>query len=136
MSRTWGLILRSRAALAILLFLPACGGGYSPTESRGGQKTVTVNVVDFAFDPRSVAINPGDTVRWMMRGNDLHHSVTAVNGAFESGPALTSAGATFEHTFRDANQTYDYHCKEHRDAHNMKGSVRVGDAAPPPSPGY
>src|SRR5262245_10730210 len=76
MSRTWGLMLRFGAALAIFLLVLACGGGgYSPTESRGGQKTVTVNVVDFAFEPRSVTINPGDTVRWVMQGSDPHHSV-------------------------------------------------------------
>jgi len=132
-------LLRSGVALAVFLLAFACGGGggySSPTEPRGGPKTVTVAVKDFEFDPRQVTINPGDTVRWVMQGKDQHHSVTALNGAFDSGLVFTSGGAAFEHTFSEANQTFEYYCRAHRACCNMTGSILVGDAAPPPQPGY
>lgn len=134
MSRAWGSLLKSGTALAVVLLALSCGGGSSPTET--GPKTVTITVKDFAYEPRSVTINPGDTVRWTLQGSDLTHTVTSIKGVFDSGKVFTSSGATFERTFSEANQTFEYSCKTHKDCCDMKGSIRVGEAAPPPDPGY
>lgn len=125
------------AALAVILLALSCGGkGYSSPTEPAGPKTVTVAVKDDLYDPKSVTINPGDTVRWVMEGSTTTHTVTDLNGAFDSGAVFTTAGATFEHQFSQANVTYNYFCKVHGACCNMKGSVSVGDAAPPPQPGY
>ena len=131
-------LARFAGALAVVLLALSCGGGgSSPTEPQGaGPKTVTVIVKDNSYEPRSVTLNPGDTVRWLMQGSAPDHTVTALNGAFDSGTALATAGAVFERRFLEANQTFDYSCKAHKDCCDMKGSVRVGAAAPPPTPGY
>ena len=100
--------------------------------------TIVVEVRDFAFSPKSVLVDPGDTVTWRLVGADHTHTVTAVGGVFDSGFAFTSSGATFTRTFgqNDAGQTFEYRCQTHQASHQMQGSVRVGDSAPPPDPGY
>ena len=126
--------------VAMLIAVPlilSCGGGSSPSEPRGsGAKTVTVVVKDNSYEPRTVTLNPGDTVRWVMQGSAPDHTATALNGAFDSGTALAAPGGVFERRFSEANQTFDYSCKAHKDCCDMKGSIRVGDSAPAPTPGY
>ncbi len=118
---------------SLLLF--SCGGGgggSSPTEPRG--QVITIEVRDNTYSPRSVTIQPGDTVRWVRIGSDPTHTVTALDGSFNIG--FQQSGAVFERRFETVNQTYDYSCQAHRDCCQMQGSVRVGNAAPPPRPGY
>jgi len=97
-----------------------------------------VEVRDFAFVPKSIVVQPGDTVVWRLTGGDHTHTVTAVGGMFGSGFAFTQAGATFEHTFTadDLGKTFEYFCQTHYATYAMQGSVRVGNNAPPPGPGY
>lgn len=124
-------------SLAWILLLISCGGGggSSPTEPRV-PNVVTIQVKENTYEPRSVTIEPGDTVRWVMAGSDPTHTVTARDGAFDSGTVFTGAGAAFERRFNAAGVTYEYSCKEHSDCCNMKGSIRVGAAAPPPGNDY
>ena len=129
MRKPWRLAL-TLAALSIVPLALSCGGrGYSsPTEpSNSGPKTV---------DPREVTVNPGDTVRWVLQGSLLTHTVTDSKGAFDSGAVFTAPGAAFEQKLTQANVTYNYFCKVHAACCNMKGSIRVGDNAPTPDPGY
>lgn len=99
---------------------------------------MTIQVVDDGYEPRSVTIKPGDTVRWVMQGVHVGHTVTALNDAFDSGFVFDSAGATFERQFPagEDGQTFEYSCVTHSECCDMKGSVRVGSNAPPPNPGY
>jgi len=127
--------------LAAALAVSSCGGGGgggngggSPTEPRPAQ-VIVVQVKDNSYEPKSITIEPGDTVRWVVSGTDRTHTVTAVNGAFDSGAVFTASGATFERRF-DTAGTWDYSCKAHKQCCLMQGSVRVGSGAPPPSPGY
>ena len=131
------LALTMAASLAVY----SCGGGGSngggsPTDPppRPAQ-TIIVQVKDNSYEPKSITIEPGDTVRWVLSGNDHTHTVTAVNGAFDSGTAFPASGATFERRF-DARGTFDYSCKAHKQCCLMQGSVRVGTNSPPPGPGY
>lgn len=121
----------------------ACGGGggSSPTENKtsppaGATGTVTVQVGDDFFSPKSVRVQPGQTVQWMLAGQMTNHTVTDTGGAFDSG-FLDHAGATFSHTFGsgDSGKTFNYQCQTHASL-GMKGSVQVGANAPPPNPGY
>ena len=135
------------AAVAVVAAGPSCGGGGgggggggTPTEPIPAPQpsVVTVDVVDDAYDPQSITIQPGDTVRWVFAGTHAGHTVTERNGAFDSGFVFESPGDTYERRFPDPDEglTFEYSCVTHRDCCGMRGSVRVGNNAPPPSPGY
>ncbi len=127
--------------LGVSLAAYSCGGGGSggggptaPPAPRTPQVHV-VQVRDFGYEPRSITIEPGDTVRWVLSGSDHTHTVTARNGDFNSGVVFTASGAMFERRF-DQRGTWDYSCQAHRDCCQMQGSIRVGENSPLPSPGY
>ena len=142
MRRTPLLSLASALAIAVLAAgLPGCGGGGgsgTPTMPPPGGNVVTVQVLDDRYDPQSVTIQPGNTVRWVMRGSNPGHSVTEVNGLFDSGFAFGSNGDAYQRTFPAAEEgrTFLYACATHQACCNMQGSVRVGNSAPQPDPGY
>jgi plastocyanin len=89
-------------------------GGAAP--SRGSSGDVTI--VDFAFQPASISVPAGSTVTWNNTGGATH-TVTAFNGAFDSGNL--SPGGSFSETFSNPG-VYMYHCTIH---HNMVGTVMV-----------
>src|SRR5262249_50566177 len=127
------------AALAGLLVLSSCGGGGGgggsmPTEP--GPQTVTVQIVDFAFSPKDVLINPRATLQWVPPSTTTTHTVTSENGTFDSGMIFNRTGATFSQTFPMNGVTVQYHCQTHWHSNAMQGSVQVGESAPKPGPGY
>ncbi|WP_232745109.1 halocyanin domain-containing protein [Halorubrum aethiopicum] len=90
--------------------------------------TVYLDVADSkSFSPPAVKVEPGTTVTWEWTDADDEHNVVAVDGEFDSGPAESEAGTTFEHTFEDAG-TYRYVSEPQADA-GMKGVV-VAEPAP------
>jgi len=128
---------RSAGAAGLLLLLSCGGGSSSPSEpGTPPPKMVTVQVVDFAFNPKDIQINVGDTVQWVLASTTYTHTATAEDGSFDSGMTFKSPGATFTHTFVKPNVTVQYHCNTHWHTNGMQGSVQVGSAAPPPPPGY
>jgi len=89
-----------------------------------------VSIVDFAFEPATLNVTTGATVSWTNTGQVVH-TVTADNGAFNSGEM--SPGATVTGTFNTPG-TYTYHCSIHP---NMTGTIIVtaaGEAAPAAAP--
>lgn len=143
MTRIRALAFLVLATIAASLVGYSCGGGggngggggpTAPPAPRLGQ-THVVQVSDFSYSPKSITIEPGDTVRWVLNGSDRTHTVTASNGAFDSGAVFTASGATFERRF-DTAGTWNYSCTAHRQCCQMQGSVRVGGSSPPPDPGY
>jgi proline-rich tail region repeat protein len=132
--------------IALLLGMTACGGGggggssstpTSPT-APAPPNTVTIQVLDFEFEPRSVTINAGDTVRWVFDGQDRTHTSTAKDMTWDSEFVFQQVGDAFQWTSSaaDDGQTFEYSCRTHDNSHDMKGSIRVGTNAPAPSPGY
>lgn len=114
-------------------------GGDSDGDSDPDQSAVTVvQVLDNEFSPKSITIQPGDTVRWQLSGVGTSHTVTAMSGSFDSGFVFTSQGAFFERKFPVAEdgETFEYSCVTHKECCEMQGSVRVGANAAPPSDGY
>lgn len=142
MSRIPRTVLAVATVLVAGLLALACGGGgggKSPTAPNPitTPKTVVITVSDDMYSPKSVSINPGDTVQWVLAPGSLTtHTATDVGGSFDSGFTFTSAGATFSHQFPTNGTTFNYSCKTHKDCCNMKGSIRVGDTAPQPNTGY
>lgn len=136
--------LRCLSALVPFIgFALACsggGGGYggqTPT-APGSVTSLVVEIRDFEFVPRSIRVQPGETVVWRLAGSDPTHTVTAVGGMFDSGFTFSQPGSTFSHTFTaaDDGKTFLYWCATHHVSYMMQGSVQVGDLAPPPDPGY
>jgi hypothetical protein len=77
-----------------------------------------VSISGFSFQPPTLEIGAGATVRWENQ-DPTAHTVTSSDGAFDSG--RLSSGDSFEFTF-DAAGTYDYICAIHP---TMQGTVVV-----------
>ncbi len=79
-------------------------------------KIVEVAIENFSFNPASVEILTGDTVRWTNMDSATH---TVRGPTFES--KVLEKGDTYEFLFTDAG-TYNYDCSIHP---SMKGTVVV-----------
>jgi plastocyanin len=86
-----------------------------------------VTIVDFAFEPATLEVSAGATVSWTNTGQVVH-TVTADNGAFNSGEM--SPGATVTGTFNTPG-TFTYHCSIHPD---MTGTLIVTGATQETAP--
>jgi plastocyanin len=98
------------------------GGGAEPT-TRGnasGDAAGGVRIEGFAFAPATVDAKVGQQVTWEHRDAGATHTVTAVDGAFDSG--RLAEGEEFSHRFRSAG-SFAYRCAIHPD---MRGTVQVG----------
>ena len=104
-------------AFGLLTLAPGLG-----IRSAKAQEGAHVTIVDFAFQPASLEVSVGTTVTWTNSGASPH-TVTADNGAFDSG--RLPPGARFSQTF-DAAGTFTYHCKIHP---QMAGTIVVTDAS-------
>ena len=82
---------------------------------------------DNTYTPANFTVDPGTTVCWINHGQ-LHHTVTADGGAFNSQDMAPNT--IFTHTF-NTPRTYDYRCVYHVE---MVGSVTVMGFPPPPPP--
>lgn len=90
--------------------------------------TTHVHIENFLFSPLTVTIAVGDTVTWHNHDATPHTATrTTTPGAFDTG--AIDPGESRSITFTTEG-TYDYFCKFHP---NMRGTVRVEPAAPPPN---
>jgi plastocyanin len=81
-------------------------------------KQVRVSIDEMKFNPSSLDIKPGDTVRWT-NDDERDHTVAASDGSFKSGNLRS--GDSFEYTFKKAGK-FSYACSYHP---RMKGTVNV-----------
>lgn len=72
-------------------------------------KEVAVEVVDSAFQPKTITINAGDTIVWTNTGA-MGHTVTASDQSWDSG--RLAPGQSFSRTF-DTPGTIAYYCRPH-----------------------
>lgn len=113
-------------------------------DSTEGGILVPVTVGSNFFQPSSVALDAGDTIRWEKSNLGLHNvescdgvgtdpafcaGATSPDGSWSSG-GPTSSPFTFSHTFANAG-THPYFCVVHSGL-GMNGTVAVADAAPAP----
>lgn len=108
---------------AVVLGVAACGSGSSDTGAGSepvtiSDKSTTVVLQNLSFNPKTIAVQTGTTVTWS-NSDTLTHTVTASNGAFDSG--RLDPGKNFGYTFNSPG-TYDYACTIHP---TMKGQVIV-----------
>jgi plastocyanin len=118
-------------AVACATTVAACGSSDtkaptpSPSTAAPAATTVQIAVKDDFFDPATVTIKQGTTIRWTRAGK-VEHSVTSgkesdANKGQIFDTDLDDTGSTFEFTFNDAG-TFDYFCKYHA---GMAASVVV-----------
>ncbi|MGH2812413.1 MAG: cupredoxin domain-containing protein [Actinomycetota bacterium] len=110
----------------------------SPTRVPAGRVqaagSAAVSMVDNAFQPGTIAVQPGTTVTWINNGKVIH-TATGDGGGFDSG--VLGAGASFSFTFSEPGR-YPYYCQIHGAAGGvgMAGAVVVqgapGDSASTP----
>jgi plastocyanin len=86
--------------------------------SGAGRSTRAASVEDFTYRPGRLEIPPGTTVTWTNQGQVVH-TVTAVDGSFDSGDI--EPGKRQSLTFSRPG-TYSYHCTPHP---FMKGEIVV-----------
>jgi plastocyanin len=95
------------------------------TSSTGASgKTVEVAMKNIQFQPRSITIKRGTTVKWV-NDDSVAHDVTKSAGPgpkFKSGTGNLAGGAAYTVTFRTPGRI-DYICSIHQP--NMKGTVTV-----------
>jgi plastocyanin len=109
--------LAALSLVALVLFAPTAG-------AQG--KTTTVSIKNFAFNPPNATVAPGTTVTWV-NNDQTAHTVTANNGAFDSG--TLQPGQSYSFKFDKAG-TYAYHCNIHP---TMTATVTVSGANASPS---
>lgn len=118
-SRSLGLTL-----CAVVLVI----GSFFLSASPAAADTVTVKMgADsgmLAFEPSTVTIKAGDTVKWVNNKLPPHNIIFEGDVANKSHDQLMfSPGESYEATF-DAPGTYSYYCSPHRGA-GMTGKVVV-----------
>jgi cellulose 1,4-beta-cellobiosidase len=115
--------------------------GPSPTATRTATRTNTptnsptpipanIQIVDFAFQPASLAVNVGASVTWRNASTaGTNHTTTSdTAGLWDSG--TLAPGQTFTRVFNTAG-VFTYHCNIHP---NMTGSITVGQVNPTNTP--
>lgn len=84
------------------------------------QQPVTVDMREFAFEPRDVLVVPGTAVRWVNR-DDFPHAVVIEGGRSGSSQGTIRPGGEHTFVFRDVGR-FVYRCNVHP---TMLGEVTV-----------
>lgn len=111
--------------MTIFVLLAGCskdnsyGGNTSGNNGNNGQQGANeVWIEGMAFNPVSISVTAGTTIKWTNK-DGVTHTVTASDNSFDSGNIASNG--TFSHTFPTAG-TISYYCKIHP---MMKASVVV-----------
>jgi plastocyanin len=113
-------------------FIPAIEDPGVPPVPTPVTKTVTVGP-GFTFDPETLTINPGDTVKWVFRS--LHTTTADTTSVEKWDSGNKSTGQEFSHTFATAG-LFPYFCKLHSvsGGTGMNGRIVVGNVKVDPLP--
>jgi plastocyanin len=97
----------------------------NPYDASPAAAAVAVRAHDNYFEPQTIRVAPGTTIRWLNAGKH-NHTVTFKDGGADSGDIRP--GGTYQQTFRQPG-TYRYYCRHHT-KDKMQGVivVRSGDS--------
>lgn len=118
----------SRSLSLALCVIALVVGSFLMSVSPAAADTVTVKMgADsgmLAFEPSTVTIKAGDTVKWVNNKLPPHNIIFEGGAADKSHDQLMfSPGESYEATFSEAG-TYTYYCAPHRGA-GMTGKIVV-----------
>jgi len=83
----------------------------------------TIAIRNFAFDPQTLTVNAGSTVRWV-NYDRVTHRIVFIDSAgrdTDADSSVLSSSQSWSYRF-DTPGTYDYYCKIHSE---MKGKIIV-----------
>jgi plastocyanin len=116
MSTLYDEVRRSAATLVGLCAIAAAGLTASCFSDRSTAASTVceaspcvVNIRDFAFEPATLRVRAGATVRWVNQGPTSHTS-TSDNAGWDSG--FLAAGENYSRTFSSTGE-FAYHCEPH-----------------------
>ena len=116
-----------RWLIGVMLLLPLVGLLMMVDgESAEAAGIVQVQVVDFDYNPTTITIRAGTTVKWTNTGFQ-QHTVTSTDGAFESSGYLVpnTTAKSYSFTFTQPGM-YSYYCLPH--------SFMIGEVIVEPEP--
>ena len=108
--------------LVVLVVVSGCYGTKTATQPSRTQPatTNTVEIKGFAFNPATITVTKGTTVKWTNNDN-APHTVTTTSAPVDFDSGTKNKGDTFTQTF-DTAGTYGYYCSIHP---SMKGKIIV-----------
>ena len=94
-------------------------------EEQGEIKVITVDSTNLRFNPSTITLNEGDSVRFVWGGQALPHNTVEANEVFDSGEPARDVNYEFFFDYESAG-VYDYVCEPHA-AVGMQGEITVQD---------
>ena len=108
------------AALACVISLGLCA---TPAEAATVEVKLGTDSGLLAFEPQTVTIHPGDTVKFINNKIPPHNAVFKDHEELSHHDLAYNPGESWEETFETAG-TYDFYCEPHAGA-GMVGQVIV-----------
>lgn len=99
------------ATLALMLVAVLAGCGSSGTSPAGSDNEIVVNMKDMAFNPKTLEIKAGTTVKWVNQ-DQVDHSVAEGDGEVANPKFKSpdfSTGKDWSYTFTETGE-YDISC--------------------------
>ena len=115
-------LIRSFSA-SIFAFLLVFGLGISSVQAKTVEVKLGTDAGMLAFEPSTVNISAGDTVKFVNNKLAPHNAVFDGNDDLSHPDLAFAPGESWERTFSSAG-TFDFYCEPHRGA-GMVGSVVV-----------
>ncbi len=116
--------MRRVICLALVLFFLQ-GSIDLIAEQEGEVKVVTVDSTNLRFNPSTITLNEGDSVRFVWGGQALPHNAVEANEVFDSGEPARDLDYEYFFDYESAG-VYDYVCEPHA-AVGMQGEITVQD---------
>ena len=106
-----------------LAFVFACTVGVASASASTVEVKLGADSGMLAFEPSSVTIKAGDTVKFVNNKMAPHNAVFEGHDEYSHADLAFSPGESWEETFTEAG-TFDFYCEPHRGA-GMVGQVIV-----------
>ena len=106
--------------LVLVVLISGCYGTTTQPSTTQPATTNTVEIKGFAFNPATITVTKGTTVKWTNNDN-APHTVTTTSAPVDFDSGTKNKGDTFTQTF-DTAGTYGYYCSIHP---SMKGKIIV-----------